>query len=239
MKTLGLISVLIVCMVGSANAFVDQWDMPYWKGDTESNPYTDPDSNVWGAYQIEPLDLSVPANYVPMTWNAAGDGGAGLWDGHNLAWGHPGYWREGQNVLTAGGYGSGVWGDGALTFSPATPGPHSWYGDLQYYDWSQAYDGSAEFGKMTAGGVYTTLYGLTLTEGSIYDLGAVPALQNIPLGAGDRLTVRLRAHWWGAGALYFGASVDRDAVGIGLVPEPATIAILLGGAVLGLIRRRK
>ena len=237
MRTLGLISVLIMCMVGSANAFVDQWDVPYWKGDTESNPYTDSDSNVWGVYLVAPPDPSAPANYIPMIWNGAGDGGAGLWQKAEGA--HPGYWREGQNVLTASGYGSGAWNDGALTFTPATAGPYSWYGELEYLDWSQSYASSAQFGVMTAGGVYTALYDLAMTDPSTFDLGAIPELQDVALAAGDRLTVRLRSHWWGAAAMYFGPGSGDGPVGIGLVPEPATIAILLGGAVLGLIRRRK
>ncbi len=207
--------------------FVEENDTPYWTGttagSTDGNPYTDANGNTWLAARAPDYNGSNCVDltqYVTHTWSTS-------WGGYWNGAGNADYWPG--ELMRCGGNNNEV---SALIFTPDQAGDYSFYG-------VPISSGG------TLNGVYYSILKFSGTAGTIIhsgltysyttdDLSAVSAVQNISLNEGDSLgiisMVRANGYW---------TNMDVTGVGIGLVPEPATMTLLAMGLVPAIMRRRK
>ena len=196
-------------------AFVDQWSVP-WFDNTNGNPYTDGAGNQWGAYQASWNDSTTWSNYTLLGWNN------GSWGDNN-----PMYW---SSPALKGANGNS--GTGALVFTPGQNGTYSFYGTMNFWNsadswatvWIQMVKFTGSTGAVLAGGSFhnaDTLY-----------LSSVAELQDIPMTTGDKLALVMTC----TSGVYGNAILNNT--GIGFVPEPATLGLLVFGG-SGLVWKKK
>ena len=243
MRRWSLACVAAAFLTATSLAWADNmtWDVPWWTG-ADGNAYTDADGNKWSVYELMDGNAVTAAdaylnfsNYYLMEWDASKN----RWEGEASEAARTRsmpFFRTTGTVLNlnlgsvyTGAAGQGNWRlSPALVFEPGVTGHYCWKGTLRA---TADNDGNTNvhFGVITAAGSWVALHDVLMANQSSIDLGAIESLQNISLGAGDRLAMTMDTASYGRNSyLWLWDNADAK-VGITLVPEPSSLVMVLFG----------
>jgi len=225
--------ILAMCVCA---AHADSWAAPAFSSDHVNMPQLDAGGNAWMLYSVQQGHLESYTD-LPLVWN--GDFWIGR-DGWNWA-GNPRYAVDGNGsrdlIFAHNNFCVG------MSFAPAVAGNYAWKGTA-FFIGTPGHVCTAVFGKWSAANVWTEVsrYDITMPDDWVYtfDLSANAALQNVSVGAGERLAISLI----GTNAEYHAFRLNQnrsDLVRIESVPEPASLVALASGmfGLAGLVLRRR
>jgi hypothetical protein len=226
MRKIGWVTLCVVvgCAAAANAAFVETNAMPFWTGtdgSTAGYSTTDANGNAWAVYNANGANggegnphFDEWDEWTPLAFGAS----------ENMWGGRGGGFTSGL-TFQADGYYSAP----GMIITVDAAGTYSWYGEVYAAEYNSP---TVVFGKIS-GGNWSALYrnDRTIPLYTSLDLSTISELQDISLDAGDQLTIyvgKIGGGW---------TDVSFDGTGIGFVPEPATMAlVVMGGA--GLLRRR-